>query len=54
MPTIAAAIAEKRKLLEIICLNWTLDGVKIVPEMKNPFDLLVEGLLVPSSRGGRI
>jgi hypothetical protein len=37
VPLIAAAIAEKRKLLEIICLNWRLDGAEIVPEMKKPF-----------------
>jgi len=54
VPPIAAAIAEKLKLLEIICLNWTLNGVEFVSEMKKPFDLLVEGLLVPSSRGDRI
>lgn len=48
---LAADIAEKRLLLEIICLNWTLDGVTLVPQMRKPFDLLVEGLLVSSSRG---
>jgi site-specific DNA recombinase len=51
---LAADTAEKRLLLEIICLNWTLDGVTLVPEMRKPFDLLVEGLLVSSSRGERI
>lgn len=51
---LAADTAEKRLLLEIICLNWTLDGVTLVPEMRKPFDLLVEGLLVSSSRGDRI
>jgi len=51
---LAADIAEKRLLLEIICLNWTLDGVTLVPQMRKPFDLLVEGLLVSSSRGDRI
>jgi site-specific DNA recombinase len=51
---LAADIAEKRLLLEIICLNWTLDGVTLVPQMRKPFDLLVEGLLVSSSRGDMI
>ena len=51
---LTADIAEKRQLLEIICLDWTFEGVKIVPEMRKPFDLLVEGLLVPTSRGERI
>jgi hypothetical protein len=44
------ALAEKRLLLEIICLNWRLEGVPLVPEMRKPFDLLVEGHLVSSSR----
>lgn len=51
---LAADIAEKRLLLEIICLNWTLDGVTLVPQMRKPFDLLAEGLLVSSSRGDMI
>ena len=51
---LAADIAEKRLLLEIICLNWTLDGVKLVPQIRKPFDLLAEGLLVSSSRGDKI
>ena len=41
---------EKRQLLEIICLNLTLDGVTLVPEMRKPFDMVAEGLLVSSSR----
>lgn len=48
---LAADIAEKRLLLEIIGLNWTIDGVNLVPQMRKPFDLLAEGLLVSSSRG---
>ena len=51
---LAADIAEKRLLLEIIGLNWTLDDVNLVPQMRKPFDLLAEGLLVQSSRGDRI
>ena len=51
---LAADIAEKRLLLEIICLNWTLDGVTLVPQIRKPFDILVEGLLVSSSRDDRI
>ncbi len=46
--------AEKRKLLEIICLNRTLGGVEIVPEMRKPFDVLAEGLLSKNSRAERI
>jgi site-specific DNA recombinase len=44
----------KRRLLEIICLNWTLDGVTLVPEMRKPFDVLAEGLLCSSSAQDRI
>lgn len=51
---LAADIAEKRLLLEIIGLNWTLNDVSLVPEMRKPFDMLAEGLLVSQSRGDRI
>lgn len=48
---LTADIAEKRQLLEIVCLNLTLDGVSLVTEMRKPFDILVKGLSVPSRRG---
>jgi hypothetical protein len=41
----------KRPLLEIVFLNCHLEGAILVPEMRKPFDVLVKGLLVPSSRG---
>ncbi|WDI43702.1 recombinase family protein [Bremerella sp. P1] len=44
----------KRRLLEIICLNWTLDDVSLVPTMRKPFDLLVKGLVSKDSRGDTI
>jgi hypothetical protein len=43
----------KRQLLKIVCLNFSLDGVTLVPTMRKPFDLLTEGLSVPLSRGDR-
>ena len=46
--------AEKRRLLEIVFLNCTLDGVTLCPEMRKPLDVLAEGLLVSSSRGDGI
>ncbi|MDZ4687708.1 MAG: recombinase family protein [Planctomycetaceae bacterium] len=46
--------AAKRRILEIICLNWKLVGVSLVPEMRKPFDLLAEGLLRKDSRDDRI
>ena len=48
---LASDIAEKRLLLEIIGLNWKLDGVTLVPEIRKPFDVLAKGLSVSSSRG---
>ena len=50
----AADVAAKRRILEIVCLNWALDGVSLVPEMRKPFDLVVEGLKKKDSRGGGI
>ena len=48
---ITAEYAAKRQILEMICLNFSLDGVSLVPEMRKPFDILVEGLSVSSSWG---
>lgn len=50
----AADWAAKRRILEILCLNWKLDGVSLVPEWRKPFDLLAEGLLTKDSRADRI
>lgn len=44
----------KRQLLETVCLNFTLDGVTLVPTMRKPFSVLAEGLSVPWNRGDRI
>jgi len=51
---VTADYAEKRRILEIICLNWKLDGVSLVPTMRKPFDMLAEGLLRKECRGERI
>lgn len=48
-----ADVAAKRRILEIIGLNWKLDGVSLVPEMRKPFDILAEGLSLKKSRGDR-
>lgn len=42
--------AAKRRILEILCLNWTLDGASLVPEWRKPFDLLAKGLVSKDSR----
>jgi len=51
---LTADSAEKRKLVEIVVLNFSLEGESLVPTVRKPFDMLVEGLKVPSSRGDRI
>jgi site-specific DNA recombinase len=40
----------KRRLLEIVCLNCTLDGATLVRELRKPFDVLAEGLISENSR----
>ncbi len=44
----------KRRILEIVCLNCELVDVSLCPTIRKPFDLLIEGPLVPSTRGDRI
>ena len=51
---LTADYATKRRILEIVCLNLSLVGVTLVPTIRKPFDVLIEGLLVSSSRGDRI
>ena len=48
---VTADYAAKRHILEIICLNFRLDDVSLVPTMRKPFDVLAKGLLVQSCRG---
>ena len=40
--------------IEIICLNFTLDGVTLAPRTRKPFDLLAEGLISKDTRGDKI
>ena len=51
---VTADYATKRRILEIVFLNCRLDGATLVPTIRKPFDVLVEGLLVQSSRGDEI
>jgi len=44
----------KRRLLEIVCLNFSLDDVSLVPTIRKPFDVLAEGLDLVENRGGQI
>ena len=45
---------EKRQILEILCLNIQLNDVSLCPTMTKPFEILLEGPFVHSSRGERI
>lgn len=51
---LTADYSEKRRVLEIVFLNFVLDGVSLVPETRKPFDIFAEGLSVSSSRDDRI
>lgn len=51
---VTADYAAKRRILEITCLNCTLDDVTLCVTMKKPFDLLAKGLISKESGGGRI
>ena len=51
---VTADHAEKRAILEILCLNLTLSDATLCYEMRKPFDVLVEGLSPPVSRDDRI
>ena len=44
----------KRRLLDIICLNFRLDGISLVPTIRKPFDVLAEGPLSVDNRGDKI
>ena len=46
--------AAKRRILEIVCLNWRLDDATLYATMRKPFDLLAEGLALKNSRGDKI
>jgi hypothetical protein len=49
----SADYAEKRRILEIVCLNFRLDDATLVPEIRKPFDVLVKEQFVQSSRGDK-
>ena len=41
----------KRHILEIVCLNFTLQDATLVPTIGKPFDVLAEGLVLSNGRG---
>jgi hypothetical protein len=42
-----------RQLLETGYLNFTLDGLILVPKIRKPFSVLAEGPSVPWNRGDK-
>ena len=48
---VTADFSAKRRILEILCLNFSLDDVTLVPEWRKPFDLMAKGLDPKDSRG---
>ena len=50
---LTADYSAKRRILEIVCLNCRLVDVTLVPTIRKPFDVLVEGLSFPSRGGSR-
>ena len=46
--------AVRRKILDVVCLNRTLDDVNLVATKRKPFDVFAEGLDLENSRGDRI
>jgi len=48
---VTADYAAKRRILEIVCLNFRLDDVSLCPIWRNPFDILAKGLFIQPSRG---
>ena len=51
---LTADYAAKRQILDIVFSNFCLNGVSLCYEMRKPFALLAEGLLVSSNRGDKI
>jgi len=51
---LTAEYAEKRRILEIVCLNLELDGASLCIETRKPFDVLAKGHDFENSRGERI
>jgi len=51
---LTADYAAKRRILDIVFLTSRLDDATLVPTIRKPFDMLIEGLLVPESGAGGI
>lgn len=51
---LTADYSAKRRLLEIVCLNYTLNDVTLCYTIRKPFDVLADGLEEKLSRAGGI
>jgi site-specific DNA recombinase len=51
---LTADYSAKRRLLEIVCLNYTLNDVTLCYTIRKPFDVLAEGVEESLSRAGGI
>jgi len=51
---VSADALTKRHLLQIVCLNSTLEGESLVFTVRKPFDLLANGTILKNGRGGGI
>jgi len=47
---VTADFSAKRRILEILCLNFSLDDETLVSEWRKPFDLLAKGVVSKDSR----
>jgi hypothetical protein len=52
-PRLPANYSEKPKINEIVWLDCRLDDATLIPTIRKPFDVLVEGLIVSESGGRR-
>jgi hypothetical protein len=50
---VTAGGAEKRTLIEMVCLNLTLENVNLVATWRKPFDQLAEGAFLKNNRGDK-
>jgi hypothetical protein len=51
---LTADCAARRRILELVWLNYSLIGASLCPSIRKPFDVLAEGLFISSSRSDKI
>ncbi len=50
--SLGADPAAKRRILQILSSNWTLEGGTLTPALRKPFDVLARGLVTAGSENG--